>query len=313
MLHCATISRLILDDIIRKDMKKERVLGGGGIYAVHGMRMLTDKVGMVVKHGKDFDPSSISLDIAIHTIVLPYDTPHAVNTHIDDHRSWTLLTAHWEPFQTNIEDFPADWKVPYLHAMVTCERLVSIATQYSGYLVWEPNPDDLSLPDILAQFQACHTKALVVSPNHLEALSLLGLEMPEGHPKEIISFLKDVACSLCSGHVVLRCGPYGSIIRLQSGACHYLPPYYTGFLKGVPDQEIVDTTGCGNAFLGALTAYLGIHGHSEESIVQGCIAGTIASGMTLEQYGPPPINNTYASRLSHYHATLADFQDLYDS
>ena len=314
-MHCAILSRLILDDIHTKYEKRYNVLGGGGLYAAYGMRMVTRKAGMVIKHGPDFDPSTIPLDIKFDFQSVPYDTPHALNTYIDNHRSWSLLTDQWEPFKIEISDFPVSWQFPCLHTMATIDRMAQISSQFKGALIWEPNPDDLNLKGLYGMFCQVLKHAFIASPNHMEALTILGWSMPaiDNDIEALITFFHTMAKHLSQGlhHIVLRCGPYGAIVHLSSGTSTHLPPYYTGTLvHQQPDDAIVDTTGCGNAFLGALAAYLGKHGVQQHNILEGCIMGTVASGMTLEQYGPPPIDSlpSFNARLHRYRTTQTNYE-----
>ena len=92
--------------------------------------------------------------------------------------------------------------------------------------------------------------------------------------------------------IVLRCSYYGSVVNYY-GACSYIPPYYPNKLLGLdPEIEIVDPTGCGNAYLGALTAYISQqNANTVNTILNGCYYGSMAAALTLQQIGPFQVDN----------------------
>ena len=120
----------------------------------------------------------------------------------------------------------------------------------------------------------------VFSPNHVEALALLGkipspytsdeeLEGVLGEWSRVDEVLEEVGMELLrvmlegqsgsSRHrgwergVVIRCGSKGCMVFTADGI-ERLPAYYTGSTE---DQgQVVDVTGGGNAFLGGLVAGL---------------------------------------------------------
>ncbi|HEX5689035.1 MAG TPA: hypothetical protein VFX76_03490, partial [Roseiflexaceae bacterium] len=52
-----TFSNLIIDDIVLSDGRSfMNTLGGAGTHALIGMRVWSDRLGMISTIGKDFDP-----------------------------------------------------------------------------------------------------------------------------------------------------------------------------------------------------------------------------------------------------------------
>ena len=94
---------------------------------------------------------------------------------------------------------------------------------------------------------------LTLSPNHTEALSLLALTPA---PADLPFTLKAAAARILAlgprRGVVIRAGAHGAYY-IASGQTigRWVPPYHTSKAK------VVDPTGAGNAFMGALAAALG--------------------------------------------------------
>eukprot|EP00834_Sanchytrium_tribonematis_P002033 NODE_56_length_28873_cov_1.243101.p9 type:complete len:331 gc:universal NODE_56_length_28873_cov_1.243101:11041-12033(+) len=293
---CSSISRMILDDIEFPSLRKERLLGGGGIYAIFGMRIVTKNVGYVVKCGPDFNLDILrDLEITLKEIVLPYETPRALNTYKDNHRTFSLLNSNYDKFRTTFSDIPSNWNISHLHGVLSWKRVLQVQIYFKGHIIWEPNPDDWeSLEDLQMNWITCISKVLIVSPNHIEAMQFLGLQEPIFDSIESsIKFYANIAKVLSHEKtiVILRCSYMGTILYKNCNY-EYIPPYYTSkLLKGIDDPEIVDPTGCGNAFTGAVTAHLSLTGNSFENLVRACHLGSIASGLTIEQFGPPNYKN----------------------
>ena len=172
-LNCISLSRLILDDLEFKDKTYSRILGGGGTYAVFGMRLVTKNVGFVVKFGIDFDPVILrKLDINLHEICLEYDTPQALNSYIDNHRTFKLLTENYDKFRTFPFDVPSDWEFSHIHGVLSYKRLAEINSYFpASHIIWEPNPDDLQdVKSLWNNWEASLKLVKVASPNHTEAL-----------------------------------------------------------------------------------------------------------------------------------------------
>ena len=106
----------------------------------------------------------------------------------------------------------------------------------------------------------------VVSLNLAEGRRLCGRQ----DPREIVRRLLDAGV----GVVALRLGANGTLLGRSPGECCHVPAW---------PAEVVDVTGAGNAFGGALLAGLGA---GQGWLRSGCGAAAAASLM-LEQHGPP--------------------------
>ena len=121
----------------------------------------------------------------------------------------------------------------------------------------------------------------VFSPNHLELLSLFDLP----RDKFIRSTIETIAGRCLqngvgprgNGVVVVRCGEHGCMLASRNSEYVWKAPYHT--------DEVVDTTGAGNTFLGGL-----VKGHHEASDwAEALDYGTVAASFTIEQYGSPKL------------------------
>lgn len=152
-------------------------------------------------------------------------------------------------------------------------------------IVWEPFPPHCVSANLGAHIEACKDVD-VFSPNHLELISLFE-EQPKGpfHCADIEDYTKrfqhaQIENSGKAVHIVIRAGEHGCFLISKTGDYCWLPPYY-----GPQSSKIVDPTGAGNAFLGALTAVLQ-RGHC---LSEAASFGNIAASFALEQIGLPKL------------------------
>ena len=178
----------------------------------------------------------------------------------------------------------------YIHCMCTPSELVSNVDKLlrlrleAGLrrpkVIWEPLPASCTwglLPECIAAMKEVD----VFSPNHLELLSLF--DLPRN--KFLRSTIENIAHRCLqngvgqkgNGVVVVRCGELGCMLASRNGEFVWKAPYHR--------EEVVDTTGAGNAFLGGL-----VKGHHERSDwAEALDYGAVAASFTIEQYGPPKL------------------------
>jgi sugar/nucleoside kinase (ribokinase family) len=149
--------------------------------------------------------------------------------------------------------------------------------------VWEPVPGVCTPGDM----ETC-IKALklvdVVSPNHAELASFFGgtgqkgdavdVEAVEAYAK---TWLNSGIGHLASGSAVIRCGKEGCLVASRT-TTRWLPAYHQA-----GSAKVVDPTGGGNCFLGALALALS-RGHGVETAA---MWGSIAASFAIEQIGLP--------------------------
>lgn len=135
-------------------------------------------------------------------------------------------------------------------------------------VVWEPLPWKCTPENMDAHKEACKLVS-VFSPNHLELLGLYGIAKPSGagspirsspsepaeSPQAVIEkctaeLFDTVADDGWEGMLVVRAAEMGCFARGGGGLSRSCRPYH------VDQKVIVDATGAGNSFLGALAVSL---------------------------------------------------------
>lgn len=179
--------------------------------------------------------------------------------------------------------------------------------------VWEPVPD-LCTPEEQEKFFAANKVVDVVSPNHME------LGMMFGQPgwtqksqagQEIVQRITESGIGPDgNGMLVIRAGKDGSYAYSKSGKI-WLPAYHQPSASGA--TPVVDPTGAGNSFLGALSQGMVTAGREPFQVIgsvlsnsetwkaleswgnykhypMALICATVAAGFVVEQIGVPQID-----------------------
>lgn len=82
--------------------------------------------------------------------------------------------------------------------------------------------------------------------------------------------------------IVIRCAEHGSYVVSRDHAGRWFPAYH-GTVNPTSRKKVMDTTGAGNAFLGASTARFLETG----DVAEGMAYGSVAASFVLEQVGVP--------------------------
>ena len=135
----------------------------------------------------------------------------------------------------------------------------------------------------------------VFSPNHIELARIVRKDVPLV-PNE--TFLEDLCAPFFTsqdggsnpqGALVVRAGDQGCFVKSQSEQ-KWLPAYYAphdNVAAITCGSKVIDTTGGGNAFLGAFT--IGLLMSSHDLIFAAC-AGNVAASFVVEQVGVPALS-----------------------
>ncbi|KAF9883719.1 hypothetical protein FE257_003011 [Aspergillus nanangensis] len=347
-----TLGMFILDDIEFGDTRPsvKDILGGAASYAVIGARLVAGmehsrSVSWIVDVGSDF-PSNVL------GVINSWDT--ACMMREDDER---LTTRAWNGYGAN-EKREFKYLTPKLrlepsmlseaqvfsktfHLICSASRCVSIVQdilrrrdelQREGkapdhsmkkpIFVWEPVPD-LCTPEEQEKFFLANKVVDVVSPNELE------LGMMFGHPgwSEDSDFGRDIVRRILDsgigpngqGHLVIRAGKDGSYSYSKAQRI-WLPAYHQ---PGITESSaVVDPTGAGNSFLGALTQGMVSAGRTPAKVIGSVLAGstgwqeamkvasphnsilvalvfaTVAASFVVEQIGVPRLTTSTDGRES---------------
>lgn len=155
-----------------------------------------------------------------------------------------------------------------------CAEICEALRETVDALVWEPVPD-LCTPETKAEMLAVCPQVDIISPNESELASF---------------FSGDVVGVEAQAKVLLDAGvKKGTVVRAGKKGCYvltrerevWLPAYWEG--GDGEHKKVVDSTGGGNTFLGALSVGLG----RGEDVVRAAAMGNVAAGFAVEQIGLP--------------------------
>ena len=182
------------------------------------------------------------------------------------------------------------------------------------YFVWEPVPD-LCTPEEQETFFQANKVVDVVSPNHLELGMMFdqpGWTADGEASQSLVQRILDSGIGPGGeGSIVIRAGKDGSYAYSRSQRV-WLPAYHLPGTSGA--TAVVDPTGAGNSFLGALAQGLVTAGREPFYVIESTmsasnhwkqatgaqdkhcdllgalICATVAAGFVVEQIGTPQIS-----------------------
>ncbi|KAI0470520.1 Ribokinase-like protein [Xylariaceae sp. FL0804] len=296
-----SLGMVVLDELRLPDgTVRHSMVGGSGSYATLGARLVTEpeearEVGYLLRAGYDF-PDEIAAMLRSWGISL--------EVHVDSGKSSTrgLLQYHDKafgrksfcyqttPLQITPSHLPHNLlRAKSFHVLLTPEKVheyaqsVAALRQQCGcttrpVIIWEPFPAECTLnrmEDHIAAFQSVD----VFSPNHLELLSLCGKARAD---------FSAVTIETCAARIlpkdtharnralIVRSGEHGCFVS-DGVAQSWLPPFFR------ESCAVVNATGGGNTFLGAL----GVSFARSGDIIQAAIDASVAAGFAIEQIGLP--------------------------
>ncbi|EED21608.1 PfkB family carbohydrate kinase (Mak32), putative [Talaromyces stipitatus ATCC 10500] len=340
-----TLGMFIIDDIEFKPPTPSvyGIIGGAGSFAIVGARIVAGKehgkaVSWIVDTGSDFPEDMMDT-------ILSWNTGCAIREDKD-----RLTTRAWNGYGENEKrDFkyltPKKRLEPYMlsdaqllsktfHMVCSSERCIHIVQEIlhrrelassnqsaRPIFVWEPVPD-LCAPEEQEKFLTACRVVDLVSPNELELGMMFGRpgwkETNEIDRELVQKILQSGIGPENKGALVIRAGKDGSYSYSKGQKGLWLPAYH----QPRPDQKskVVDPTGAGNSFLGALAQGMisndrepgrimdDILSKSDEwdkikarwgnngQIPQALICATVTAGFVVEQIGVPTISTTADGR-----------------
>lgn len=274
------VANVIGDDLLLPGGdRRTGILGGAGTYAVAGMRIWTEGVGIVSGVGEDFETlygawfTQNGIDQQ-GLRIRGKNTPRSwVNYQSDDDRTEVpqLGPEHFQQMEPTIADIPDAYHTArgiYIFRDTNetfWEDMFAYQTSHYPTIIWEIHAGATlatnwgAVAEILSGID-------LFSINLAEAQALCQLSDP-------IAITEKLLATGVAG-VALRLGSEGTIVADQSG-CWRLPIY---------PLAVVDVTGAGNAFTGGfLVGYC----TSDADIVRAGQYGAVAASFMLEQFGPP--------------------------
>lgn len=297
-------------------------IGGGGTYFAIGARMWLspEKVMMTVDRGSDFtNDIQEKLDVYSQPSQ-PHSlwrfrqrkdrTTKAINIYRGQERGFAYLSPKIRLDPVDLLDDLHTTLPPFIHCICSPERASEMIKQIKQMpdkwpagrqpnLIWEPIPDS-AIQENLSEILEVSRSVSVLSPNHEEAASLLGVKLSKEVSK---SSIEDLATTLyhrirndqnLDANVPITCirsGALGSLVCLQNADLHWIPAFHTSD----QNDKIVDVTGAGNAYLGGFTAGLALAGTekadwSTSHVINAARLGSISAALTIEQTGLPNIS-----------------------
>ncbi|EAA65566.1 hypothetical protein AN0998.2 [Aspergillus nidulans FGSC A4] len=273
-----TLGMFILDDIDFEGSRPsvKNVLGGAASFAVIGARLAAGKeysrsVSWIVDVGSDFPPEVLDVITAWDTnCVIRRDpgrlTTRAWNGYGPNEKRATTRAIHAFGLPSAVKN------VSYVRHILQRREALAGGSNERPIFVWEPVPDMCTPEEQLKFLEACR-EVDVVSPNDLE------LGMMFGHPcwnegsaegKETVNQILDSGIgSRGEGYLVIRAGKDGSY-AYSRGLRLWLPAYHQPTASG--SSPVVDPTGAGNSFLGALAQGMVSEGRDATKVISSILA-----------------------------------------
>lgn len=194
--------------------------------------------------------------------------------------------------QINPSDIPENRRSsPSFHLVCGPDRCLDFVNALNcKCYVYEPVPTCCFPEEFPALKETIAAGVTVLSPNALEAARFVDLPEPE---------TKKEVEQLCADHyqfapvLVIRCGHMGSYLRTPDISKWY-EPYYTRSEKtsSTDSNSVVDATGAGNAFCGALALALGQGKNWDDAMAM----ANVGASFVIQQIGTPhynPENDTW--------------------
>lgn len=273
------------------------VLGGGGTYAIVGARIVAGKeygelVSGFIDQGYDFPHKDLAKVILSWEtgLYIRYDddraTTRGVNLYRNNgYREFSYKNEKKQIMADDVIDYGLG-KSKSFHLICSMERAEEIVGELESYAVdqgrerplfiYEPVPN-ACLPENLEELLDVLPKVDIFTPNLEEAADLVDRQIPT--TKEEIRDLATVFFPHIKegSAIVVRCGKMGCYVKT-----HLIDDFFPSYHQD--EKAVVDETGAGNGFCGALmTAYI----LSGGNLMAGVVCGTIASGCIIEKLGIP--------------------------
>ncbi|KAK3112398.1 hypothetical protein LTR53_011369 [Teratosphaeriaceae sp. CCFEE 6253] len=301
-----------LDEIRKGGAEPIKDVPGGSVtFSTLGARLFAAdnpaSIGMSFKAGHDFPESIVdvfsdwAVDLTVHRLsdkpssrgLVFYDEANS------NRKGFERLT---EPLPVTVRDlrgtsllssqaFTFFGTAEYIETQIADLVMWRPGATRWPFAIWEPHAKSCRT-DTLAAHQRAARLVDVFSPNHEELHSFFG---GSGAPAPVDRAAIENHARIFLGYaartrlvIVVRAAEHGCLVLLSREVGFWVPPFYP------PDSgEVVDPTGAGNAFLGALA--VGWLKHRDYRVA--AEYGTVAASFALEQVGLP-VRSGYRDRTS---------------
>ncbi|EPX74565.1 carbohydrate kinase [Schizosaccharomyces octosporus yFS286] len=311
-----TTGMFIIDEIEFDGGKKIRdVTGGGGSFALIGARIWSStaeskRLRIIVDKGYDF-PESVKDELDnLEAGIVYRETPERKTTYGYNrvHNSGLRLFEYLSPKKPiRAEDLleTGSFDSKTIHVITNPKSFIGMSEEIAKYgsltdrpkVIWEPTPESC-FPENWPVCQKAMKYCDIFSPNEVDAANLLGIDVKVAKEKAIecvYAFQEMEIGRNGQGWVVLRCGSAGCFIapstsqtsQEQDGVVAQREAVHIPCVPMAPGS-VIDTTGAGNTFCGALI----LEYYRTQNIVLSSVKATVAASFTIQQHGLPKLTHT---------------------
>ncbi|EPY54070.1 carbohydrate kinase [Schizosaccharomyces cryophilus OY26] len=311
-----TSGMFIIDEIEFDGGKKIRdIIGGGGSFALVGARIWSStaeskRLRLIVDKGSDF-PESVKTELdGLDAGIVYRETPERKTTYGYNrvHDNGLRLFEYLSPkkpirAQDLVETGSMESKT--IHVITSPKNFISMSEEIAKYgsltdrpkVIWEPTPESCC-PENWPVCQKAMKYCDIFSPNEVDTANLLAVDIKEAKERaeQFAYALQEMQIgSNGQGWAVLRCGSAGCFIapstsRTAPHQDEVLAQRDVIHLPSVPmaPNSVLDTTGAGNTFCGALI----LEYHRTGNIVLSSVKATVAASFAIQQHGLPKLTKT---------------------
>lgn len=268
------------------------IIGGAGTFAAIAARMFTSplETGFIVDYGSD-TPDFVENTINSFQFAAEIRRDHTrkctrgLNTYVDGVRMFEYLTPKIRITGGQLP--PAFLASASFHLICGPQRCLEIVEELNALrrasgsseeliTVWEPVPDSC-IPEDRALFEQAAKVVDVLSPNRDEAAGILDYG---ALPKDdnLVERMAKELIKAGARTVIIRCAENGAYLA-DATTTGWFPAYYQD------SSFVVDATGGGNAFCGAIAVSLGQRLTIREAISRAAVAAAVA----ISQIGVPEL------------------------
>ena len=313
------LSHVIVDDLrFAAGGERRGVLGGAGTYAAAGLRLAARNVGIACGVGDDLAGSAHDAWFGANGIDTAGLEPRGRRTprstvvyHREDARTESPVFGeqHFTRMRPRIDRLPAAYRAArgyYVfrdHDAAFWREAAALRAAAGAVVLWELHAAAAAAarwPAVAARLAGVDVVSLNLAEGRRlcttqEESAPLGIQTPPGvptptppapatwspegmAPEALLAQAREIAARLLTtgvGGVALRLGAHGALLARPPAEYRYIP---------ASPAAVVDATGAGNAFGGALLAAVAA---GEDWLSAGCGAAA-AAALMLAQHGPPP-------------------------
>jgi sugar/nucleoside kinase (ribokinase family) len=293
------IGAVFIDDIVLPDGATHMAqLGGGVVHALMGAALWDERPGIVALAGHDLPPA------IIHRLNAALDTQGLRYLDIPQIRAWQIFETDGtrrELYRVKVIDpfiqgaqphhMPPDYhQSEGYYLLQDFDGIQRWCQTLTGLILWEPL-QQIMQPGNRSKVRECLQDGAItiISPNLTEAQTVYGTHKPT----DLVNIMLDDGAQIAA----LRMGANGSLVANHNEQRH---------IPAIRIEPIVDQTGAGNAYCGALLVGL----TRGRTLLEAGIMGAVAASFCIKHIGPlDPDKITKAERDDQLHHLMRVIND----